>query len=1777
MTQLEDLHEASLLWNLKLRYDQGLIYTFAGSILVAVNPYKMFPDSYGLEVAKKYAGKPLGTLPPHLFAISAAAHAALPTPQVVVISGESGSGKTESTKLVMQYLAAVVPGGGSASAVITEQILEAAPLLEAFGNARTVRNDNSSRFGKYLEVYFKHGAIIGAKMTQYLLEKSRIVTQATGERNYHVFYELLGEMSVTERNKYGLLEAEKYFYLNQGGTDCGPGRLDWVSLQRAMQVLGVTDLERESIVRVLSSVLHLGNIYFHRRQLRHGQEGVEVGSDAEIKWAAHLLQISSDELFNCLTTRVTETRSERMQTPLSIDQALDARDAFAKTLYSGLFNWLVSRINSIIHKGGTHDAHRISILDIFGFEDLAENSFEQLCINFANENLQLYFNKHVFKLEQAEYVRERLEWTPLPWEDNLPVIHLLAKKPVGIFHLLDDESNFPRAHDLSYLEKCHYNHALNELYSRPRIGAQEFGVTHYAGQVWYCVDGFLEKNRDAVRYDLLELLSTSKQSLVLDMARMIIAKRDSGKSLPKGTNGRFVTMKPRTPTVSARFSDSLQQLLQSMSKCNPWFVRCIKPNNEKQAQRLDMPCVLQQLRYLGMLDTIKIRKIGYPVRLRFQHFVDRYRHMLTTSIPRGTQYRDICRLILTDICDSDSELQDFQLGATRVFLRESVHRQLEESRADRLRLAACVIQRNVRGMLARKQMQRKRGAAIHIQTAWRAHRDKSRYKRLRRATVMAQALQRGRTQRKKFDKMKNELKRRTEMEKQQRERMAQRRSKEYTERNPVLHLDVPAELAFIFSKIDGWNTVHGDRHIVKVVGTVPGPPQGKEMPQDLEQFAFGKFSSVYCNGMKLAARRDPIQSPFLSRAASRDQDFQDSLAMFKLLLRWTGESSLEGIKDKVMADYIVHKGLTSRGLRDEILVQICNQTVNSQEQKVIRMWQLMSHCLSCFQPGVALNKYLIKFISDNTEGLTRELLMKKLLRNGSTLQVPPCRLFPPSWLEWRAASKLCDMAIGLTLADGVMQTVAIDSWTTCEEAAGLAVSTVGIPSYGWTVVMDDNGQSTDSCGLDFVLDLVSEKELCPAFPSVRNELLRARSSATVTTEADLHNPRRPQVPPPAPPTNRKKSLDNVSPKSKQSTDAVPRKSSHNLLSRSSALNDRYFEGEKTRSRSLDNLLGGNEIEPALDCVPQPLTSLGLSESRLNNRYLSNDRLAQEANKEPVTRYQKFMGKKSASSHSSKYVDREYAVRSSAMSDTSEAPSLASHVRRVRVPSQASDVDQFLDELFSPVLDGSLDELSDARSLAASIRGGGGGIDEFCDIPVLCEDWKSLENVDEMVVLLKGGGTKGQLEDDIDRSKEATTSVDDYITDLFQPIFINDSICHLTEKSELVEAIKGGGTAHTTHASGSPNSFGYQGSRSPSQVLAVSQDNLLTMMSMPPSSDSSSYQQQIQRTFLQSAMAQNLQIQQQLLAQNQALQTLLTQQEQVPPGTPVHSSISTTVRKLSTNSRSPPNLEFGKSMRKSSTEIMSQHSHIPPPPPPPMPPPMIMDPSDARPFLDPYGRAKTVRIGKWRWPPAKDGQQPELTEEDFMKFKMRQNQRKPSPQSNSLSPGGMDWDEYEVTNVMKGDEFDSNQLQHPPTVAVTPKQTRRSFEIGAERPPPGSVGKLKLSSEMRLRLEQVTSGHSVRSSTSNKSDRLELMPTKLEDTRRMMLEQQLGGIFTANDQISEDQSHAKAHMDTEKRSQWPTVIIIIELQIYLIEYLWLSILAFTGTAPSSTWTCSTTTN
>ncbi|VEN63077.1 unnamed protein product [Callosobruchus maculatus] len=1837
MIQLTDLHEAALLWNLKLRYDRNLIYTYAGSILVAVNPYKMFDGSYGVESAQRYKGRMIGELPPHLFALGAAAYSALPAPQVVVISGESGSGKTESTKLVMQYLAAVAPSAPRGQALVTEQILEAAPLLEAFGNARTTRNDNSSRFGKYLEVYFKNGAIIGAKMTQYLLEKSRIVTQAPGERNYHVFYELLGGLSTSERQKYGLVEAEKYFYLNQGGGDCAPGHsgsgADWAALTRAMEVLGVSETEQEGIIKILASVLHLGNVYFHRRQLRHGQEGVEVGSDVEIKWAAHLLQISASGLQRALTSRITEARAERVHSPLTIDQALDARDAFAKALYSALFSWLVTRVNSIVQRGGLHDAARISLLDIFGFENLNDNSFEQLCINFASESLQLYFNKHVFKIEQQEYAKERLDWTPLNWTDNTPVIHLLGKKPVGILHLLDDESNFPKASDSSFLEKCHYNHALNEHYCRPRVGGREFGIRHFAGQVWYSVDGFLDKNRDALRPDVIELLASSKDSLVSAIAKPLVSSAQT-KTLPRGTNGRFVTMKPRTPTVAARFSDSLHQLLESMSKCNPWFVRCIKPNNDKAPMKFDMPTVLEQLRYSGMLDTIKIRQSGYPVRMKFHQFVDRYRYLLA-RIPRGAPFRDLCRSILEKMPHTGTEGPDYQLGTTRVFLRENLQRQLEIKRGESLKDAAVLIQKHMRGYLARKRYRKLKRSAITIQKHWRGHRQMMQYYKIRRGIIKAQALYRGRLERKRFAKRKAEFRRRVEAEKVAKERAKQRAAREAQlqaqaqravaktpNKSNASYLEIPAELAFIFSKLESYNPPHTEKNLMKVLGGINGTPPPLQLPNDLGQFEFNKFLSIYFKGAELHMKKEPITAPFLSKAAARDQDFQDAVALFKLILRWSNDPQLTGARERALADYMIYKGLSTKGLRDELLVQLCNQTWKNDNAE--RVWQLMTHCLSCFQPSPPLYKYLLRFISDYAPMSYKETLQRKLTR--SVQKAPHARSYPPTLLEWRSVRQGCNTALTLTLPDRTISTVHIDSWTTCEEAAAMAISSLSIPSAGWSLIMDDSGVISDGNGLDYVMDLVSELELPPAFPATKSTLLKTGSRRPASeVDHSPSSPTRPQVPPPEPPVtmarkisreamrdnrqsspihgSRKSSRDtreySRSPRDSPVTSSSPagRKTSHDALSRNSALNERYFDAEKARSRSLDNLLSEPE--------PTPLVDLGLSQSsKLNERYHSIEQLAPI---KPVIAAQTYMSKQDiefeypdvssvSTSHRGgpRYIKSSYTgkkappgsqssrayieksefggVRSSAMSDTSEAPSLASHVRRVRVPSQASDVDQFLDELFSPVLDGNLDELSDARSLAASIKGGtikSEDFNEFIDeiFEGLDEASVDMSCVEEIVDKIKGGGHRDRSNSEgssvLDQEVEQITTpdssskqsvngnVDDYISDLFRPIFMNDSLKKLSEKDNLVDSIKGGGT--TQNGAGT-SSYNFPSIPAPivspaslmMPILSPTQEGFMPVFNMPGvgiaqnGTDIAAYQQNLQRAFLQSAMAQNIQIQQQLLAQNQALQQLLTQQ--VPGDIKLTETIQTTVKAqihTQPNQSSPnrkPSFRAGPVNRKSSSpsrkassesnvSIISKNG-IPPPPPPPMPPPLICtDPSEARPFMDPYGRAKTVRIGKWRWPPPKDGNTQE-NGEDFMHFKMRQHQRKVTPNKDQsltmingynsgnfskpehmnghtngnyskADPTAAEWDEMEVEPLVRGNE------------RLSKSSSKRCFEIGAARPSPGSIGKLKLSSEMRQRLEMVTANHSVRS-TSSKVDKPSRSVNKLEDTRKMILEQQLAG-------------------------------------------------------------------
>ncbi|XP_071649931.1 unconventional myosin-XV-like [Temnothorax longispinosus] len=1924
MIQLTDLNEASLLWNLKIRYDKELIYTYTGSILVAVNPYKMF-DIYGLDQVKLYEGRILGTLPPHLFAVGSSAYSQVTAAnnssanQVVVISGESGSGKTESTKLVMQYLAAV---NRAPNNLVTEQILEATPLLESFGNAKTPRNDNSSRFGKYLEVHFRDGAIIGGRITQYLLEKSRIVTQASEERNYHVFYELLAGLDQQLRDKYGLLTPDKYFYLNQGGNCEIDGKSDvqdFKALLSAMQVLGFSSEEQDTIFKILASVLHLGNVYFHRKQMRHGQEGVEVGSDAEIRWAAHLLQVNSDGIIRALTTKTTEARNERVFTALNIDQALDARDAFAKALYSSLFSWLVARVNHIVYKG-TKQTAAISILDIFGFENFTENSFEQLCINYANENLQFYFNKHIFKLEQQEYAKEKIDWTTINYTDNLPVIHLIAKKPVGILHLLDDESNFPKATDLSFLEKCHYNHALSELYSRPRMNSAEFAIRHYAGQVWYNVEGFLDKNRDTLRPDVVELLISSKISMVSKMFQHVRNTHEANKTMNK-PNGRFVTMKPRTPTVSARFHDSLQQLLESMSQCNPWFVRCIKPNTEKAPMKFDMPCVLEQLRYTGMLETIRIRKTGYPVRLLFGHFVDRYRYLVSTHLPRGAPNKELCRLILDKAAPKEAQSQ-YQLGLTRVFLRESLERALEYNRALILERAAITVQRYTRGFLARRRFLNISRSTVLIQAVYRGYRERKQFRAMKKGVLMAQKLYRGRKQRETFKILKDEMVKRAEIERASKERAKAKQQREEQERTSravagVNHLEIPAELAFIYSKLDDWQPTHTERNLLKVVGQVIPMNYTYNLPPDIDQYQFSKFTNIYFKSHIFGMKREPIKTPFLAKA--RDQDYTDSLMIFKMILRFMNESNLNGKREQALGDYIVNKGIVNEKLRDEILCQLANQTwKNENDANKERGWLLLSNCLSAFQPSATLFKYFLKYVSDHAYDGYKAYCQRKLLQGERTVyrmmnnnqqtvhQVP--RNYPPCVLEWRANRNRVNMALNVGFYDGETTTCAMDSWTTCEELANLAVRNHGVENTGWTITLwnqldGPDAIVTETNGFDYVLDLISEMELAPAFPAAKHMFLEQRKNSLPSikkrehvqvireleqemeipilktfqplerksvpkpidkpVELEIQVPRRPAVPPPQPPVVKP-------PIRKQSHEVILDTTTEMGLSRKSALNDRYFEKEKQRSRSLDNLLQSEIISS-----PVKLANLGLSSSKLNERYHSLERIGETpavSNVEYMTRTDitqerkysrvtrttepnieeedltidfeypdiqsvsqtgrseddksyirsqtrfiksQYPGKRAlpGSQSSRAYIEKsEYGVKSSAMSDTSEAPSLASHVRRVRVPSQASDVDQFLDELFMPVLDGNLDELSDARSLAASIKG------SHDTRPP--GDQTVLENLQR-----------------IDSRATKIVTVDDFVEEM---IARNENVN--ISASELSKKIKGGGNMDIPNQNAAFNFSPIAQSMmsppmmmpmfSPTQQVPSTQNTNMSMgasfmpipiysmqgLSLPQypnsppgqSNDMAAYQQNLQRAFLQSAMAQNIQIQQQLLAQNQALQQLLVQSPQNSTqqpvsfrepddgelwstekrGTPLLTSTPTnrqetmTVKAQIHRSQSPPrknaeaarktSVDYARKIsvdrkvvdrkpssaqtdvkranlnksniqsnftnvlselknRKSSVDSnpssLSNNKGVPPPP--PMPPPLEShDPSESRPFLDPYGRAKTVRIGKWRWPPPSDSNENQ-GQDSFIEFKMRQQQqqRKITPQyqeydqgnGEAATEGGVEWEEFEIENIVSNED----RSAHPSATAAKhengykeegekkKKKSKSALEVGAQRPSPGSIGKLKLSSEMRQRLEKVTANHSVRSTKTAEKPALPREDGKvkrLEDNRKLLLEQQLGG-------------------------------------------------------------------
>ncbi|XP_076459661.1 unconventional myosin-XV-like isoform X2 [Babylonia areolata] len=1087
MIKLGDLNETTILQNLRVRYGRDHIYTYIGSILVAVNPYRMF-NFYGLDMVQRYEGQQIGDLPPHLFAVASSSYSKMVKEkqnQVLVISGESGAGKTESTKLVMQYLAAVNKSGSS---LITEQILEATPLLESFGNAKTIRNDNSSRFGKYIEVFFNDGGIVGARTLEYLLEKSRIVTQAPEERNYHVFYEMLEAMTDEQKSKYGLQTSPKYFYLNQGGSAVIPGRDDAENFRKLLAAMDVLDFNREeqdTIQKILASVLHIGNIYFKSVQ-ENNHDKVELGSDAEIRWVSHLLQLSEEWLKQAVLSKITEARGDRVVTPYNLDQALDARDAMAKALYSRLFTWLVERINLIICRAEREKITSLAVLDIFGFEDFHHNSFEQLCINYANETLQFFFNQHIFQLEQREYSKEKIRWQHIDFKDNQPTIDLIATKPTGILHILDDECNFPQSRDQSFLEKCHFHHSSNPLYDKPRMSDPEFYITHYAGRIKYNVIHFLEKNKDTLRSDVVELMCESKNKIIAQMFSDL-RDRQITKTLSK-TTGRYVTLKPRTPTVAASFNESLLSLIDTMSRCHPYFVRCVKPNTQKKAMLFEDEVVMDQLRYTGMLETIRIRRMGYPVRIKFPVFIQRYRCLLRGQVIRQNQLpTEVSSMILAT--QGPAFKDQYQIGATKVFMKESFEVHMDEASRTIQREAAICIQTRTRTFLARSKYLKARAASRTIQRMsrmWKTRRD---FLTTRNGIVRAQAQFRMFLQRKRYVKTREEIRRQLEEQKlakrqqEAREKLErEKREREARAMASIANLEVPGELAYVYNKLDDWRLVHDGKNIITAVGDVQPMDMGYRLPVDINSHPFSKFTSVYFKNPEWGVKKEPLHTSLTT--VQGEALSHRALSLFKLILRYMCETNMSEKKEKVLADYIVQMGLEQVGLRDEILCQVVNQTwLNQDLQQAERMWKLAASCLSAFMPSSALFKYLLKYVSDVGINGYKWICQHKVLQSAN-LDPQLSRVYPPCFLEWRAIERKANMALEVKFPDDINMIGHVESWSSGELMASHLLKQRGMVdnTQGWTVVLQEDVERYELMGYDYVLDLLSEMELAPGFP-----------------------------------------------------------------------------------------------------------------------------------------------------------------------------------------------------------------------------------------------------------------------------------------------------------------------------------------------------------------------------------------------------------------------------------------------------------------------------------------------------------------------------------------------------------------------------------------------------------------------------------------------------------------------------------------------------------------------
>lgn len=643
--------------NLKKRFEGREIYTYIGHVLVSVNPFRDL-GIYTEQVLESYKGKNRLEMPPHVFAIAESSYynmKAYKENQCVIISGESGAGKTEAAKRIMQYIANVSGGESAEIQHIKDMVLATNPLLESFGNAKTLRNNNSSRFGKYLQIHFNtNGEPVGADITNYLLEKSRVVGQITNERNFHIFYQFAKGASENYRQMFGIQQPQTYAYLSRSKCFDVDGIDDLAEFRdtlEAMKIIGLSQGEQDEVFRMLAAILWTGNITF----IEGDDSFAQVADQSVVDFLAYLLEASPEQVVKAITIRVLTPRSgEVIESPANPAQANATRDALAMAIYNNLFDWIVQRINQSL-KAKQAVPNNIGILDIYGFEIFEKNSFEQLCINYVNEKLQQIFIQLTLKAEQDEYAREQIQWTPIKYFDNKVVCELIEQvRPVGIFSALKDATKTahadPSACDRTFMQSIS---GMSHQHLTPRQGS--FIIKHYAGDVSYSVEGITDKNKDQLLKGVQALFQQSQNRFVHTI-------------FPKQVD---TDNRKQPPTAGDRIKASANALVETLMKCQPSYIRTIKPNENKSPTEYNVPNVLHQIKYLGLQENVRIRRAGFAYRQSFEKFVERF-FLLSPETSyageytwNGTEEQAVKQILK----DTSIPKEEWQLGVTKAFIK----------------------------------------------------------------------------------------------------------------------------------------------------------------------------------------------------------------------------------------------------------------------------------------------------------------------------------------------------------------------------------------------------------------------------------------------------------------------------------------------------------------------------------------------------------------------------------------------------------------------------------------------------------------------------------------------------------------------------------------------------------------------------------------------------------------------------------------------------------------------------------------------------------------------------------------------------------------------------------------------------------------------------------------------------------------------------------------------------------------------------------------------------